>query len=119
MASCARGVVFGWGHDMRRLAAVLAFILAITTRWWWEFIRAFVIYDPLTHILQEQTAGISADTLVQIVAGGAFFVLGAWLVWPSRPEVLRWGSPVKVFLERDSAGEQYGIHTFPGESYIQ
>jgi hypothetical protein len=93
---------------MRRLLAWIAYFLAATPHWSWEFVRTFIVYDPLTHMLKEQIAGMSVDTLVQVGSGVIFAALGTVLIWPSRPSFLRW-SAFHMFLERDSGSERFGI----------
>ncbi len=112
------GTIRREGLPMRRFFAWCSFVIAITPHWWWEFVRVLVVYEPAAHMLKVHFAGISVDTLAQICASGAFAVVGAWLIWPSRPEILR-RHPIKISLERDSGSDRFGIQSFSGITYIQ
>lgn len=105
---------------MRQALATISYVLSATSHWWWEFVRTFVFYEPASHMLREQFTGMSIDTLVQVGAAVFFAGIGTVLIWPSRPNFMRWGQSVfDVFLERDSRSDQYGIQTFPTITYIQ
>jgi hypothetical protein len=103
---------------MRRFLAFCAFVAAATPHWWWEFVRSFILYEPASHFLKEQVAAMSVDTIIQVASGITFAGLGTWLIWPSRPELLKIAK-LKMFLERDSESDQIGIQTFPALTYIQ
>jgi hypothetical protein len=66
-------------------------------------------YAPLSLLLHSSIFGNSIRT---------YFYDKGWHVL-SRPAILRLDSPLRLFLERDSQSEQFGIQTFPGVTYIQ
>jgi hypothetical protein len=42
------------------------------------------------------------------------------LLWRGLKRPIKWGwRPLKLFLETDSVSDQYGVHTFSDEKYIQ
>lgn len=106
---------------MRWVTAAALFFLGLLQNWhhWvFEFLRTFVFYDPASHMLKDAIAGTSPAMLVDYGVTIALVVGGAAILWPTRPEFFRRGH-LSVFLERDSASNQYGIQTFSGITYIQ
>jgi hypothetical protein len=103
---------------MRAFVAFCLFVAGALQQYFWEFIRT-ALYDRGLQMLAPQIEGISVDTIVHYGLTAVLFGCGAFLVWPSRPAVLRWGSPLRLFLDRDPKSEQVGIQTFSGVTYIQ
>ena len=104
---------------MRTILAFCLFVAGALQQYFWEFIRT-ALYGRGLQILAPQIEGISVDTIVHYGLTAVLFGCGAFLVWPSRPAVLRWGrSPLRLFLDRDRKSEQVGMHTFSGVTYIQ
>jgi hypothetical protein len=104
---------------MRAFFAFCLFVAGALLQYFWEFIRT-ALYGRGLQILALQIEGISVDTIVHYGLSAVLFGCGAFLVWPSRPNVLRWGrSPLRLFLDRDPKSEEVGIQTFSGVTYIQ
>ena len=103
---------------MRTILAFCLFVAGALQQYFWEFIRTG-LDDRGLHILAPQIEGISVDTIVHYGLTAVLLGCGALLIWPSRSAVLRWGSPLRLFLDRDPKGEQAGIQTFSGVTYIQ
>ena len=102
----------------RAFFAFCLFIAGALQQYFWEFIRT-ALYDRGLQMLAPQIEGISVDTIVHYGLTAVLFGCGAFLVWPSRSAVLRWGSPLRLFLDRDPKSEQVGIQTSSGVTYIQ
>jgi len=102
---------------MRVFFAFCAYVAGLLQNYFWEFIRAG-LYEKGLHMMAPHMEGLSIESVVHYGSTLALIGTGTWLIWPSRPEILR-RRPISIFLERDSESDRFGIQTFPEISYIQ
>jgi hypothetical protein len=105
---------------LRSILGFLSFLLAAVwhpaSPYVYEFARA-VIYERVWHMMAPHVS-VAVPGLFQYGPTFGLVAIGLAFFWPGRPAALRW-KPVRTFLERDAATDQYGIQHFSGIAYIQ
>jgi len=101
---------------MRFIFIVLLFLAAA---WWLIYgLSEHAFFTAMTDMLTTYFSGVGASALIHYAVAALIVAVGLILAWPIRPTFLR-RRYIKLFLERDSGSDHYGIHSFPDVTYVQ